>query len=560
MISQNLEQYIKEQNNKVNDYVEGVKNGTIVVNKWIKLAVKRYEKDLKRKDLVFRQDRVEHVFMFFSMLRINIKNEYKQFDLLPYQAFIIQNLFLFYYKDGKRRYRYSFIFISRKSGKTVFAVALNLYFLIGDGVKDPQCLLLASTREQATIALEYGKSISKNSPFLRGVEIQRYQLKFDYKDSRGMLKTLASNAERLDGYSPSGAILDEIHSYPDDSLFKVIKSGILARQNPMILLISTAGFMMDSFCFEMVETGKNVLKGTIVDDSFFFMLFTLDDDDNWRDEKNWIKSNPGIGATIDIRDLKIEYNQAVNRPSELSNFKTKNLNLFVETSEQWIEENILSIAYNDIDIDLSGRKCYGAFDLSSTKDLVSLSLLFEVDGFFYALFYFFLPNNPQKKLRKGGVNLDQWVEKGYIVESKTKTLDYDLVFDTIEKLSKKYEIVSMTYDPFNSALLVPKIEDLSINCNPFKQTAMSFNFPLKFMEKQFYDENIVIGKNPVARWMFRNVVLYVDGNGNIKIVKNKSLDSVDGAVSLGMCFGGWIAENLDVEKMGIEAYLNADKK
>jgi phage terminase large subunit-like protein len=551
-----IEQYVKDQNSKVDAYISGVANGTIIANNWIKLAIKRYQKDLKRKDLVLCQEKVDHVFTFFCLLKINIKNEYKQFDLLPYQAFIIKNLFLFYYKDGRRRFRYSFVFISRKSGKTVFAVALNLYFLVGDGVKDPQCLLLASTREQATIALEYAKSIAKNSNFLRSIEIQRYQLKFDYGDSRGMLKTLASNSERLDGYSPSGAILDEIHSYPDDSLFKVIKSGILARQNPMIMLISTAGFMMDSFCFEMVETGKNVLKGTIVDDSFFFMLFTLDDNDDWRNPENWIKSNPGIGATIDIKDLKIEYNQAVNRPSELSNFKTKNLNLFVETSDQWIEENVLAKSYQDIDVDLAGRKCYAAFDLASTKDLVSLTLLFDVDGFFYSKFYFFLPNNPEKKLRKGGVNLAQWVDKAFIVESKTKTLDYDLVFDTIEKLSKEFDIISMTFDPFNSALLVPKIEDLGINCIPFKQTAMSFNFPLKFMEKQFYDENLVIGKNPVARWMFRNVVLYVDGNGNIKIVKNKSLDSVDGAVSLGMCFGGWIADNLDVEKMGIEAYLN----
>jgi phage terminase large subunit-like protein len=550
-----IEKYISEQNAKVEAYIQGVNNGTIIANKWIKLAVKRYQKDIKRKDLVLRPDKVDHVYTFFCLLRINIKNEYKQFDLLPYQAFIIKNLFLFYYKDGRRRYRYSFIFISRKSGKTVFAVALDLYLLVGDGVKDPQCLLLASTREQATIALEYAKSISKNSPILKSVEIQRYQLKFDYDDSRGMLKTLASNAERLDGYSPSGAILDEIHSYPDDSLFKVIKSGILARQNPMILLISTAGFMIDSFCFEMVETGKNVLKGTIVDDSFFFMLFTLDDTDDWKKPENWIKSNPGIGSTIDIKDLKIEYNQAVNRPSELSNFKTKNLNLFVETSDQWIEENVLMAAYQDIDIDLSGRKCYGAFDLSSTRDLVALTLLFDVDGFFYALFYFFLPNNPDKRLRKGGISLAQWIDKHYIIESTTKTLDYDLVFDYIEKLSKFYNIESITFDPFNSALLVPKIEELGINCRHFRQTAMQFNFPLKFMEKQFYDENLVIGKNPVARWNFRNAVLYVDGNGNIKIVKNKSLDSVDGAVSLGMSFDGWISDNLDVERLGIEAYL-----
>lgn len=547
--------YIELQNKHVDTFVDEVTSGKLVTNKWVKLAVKRYLKDLKRKDFVLRPDRVNHVYRFFSFLRINIKNEYKQFDLLPYQAFIIKNLFLFYDLDGKRRYRYAFLFISRKSGKTVFATALNLYFLFGDGVKDPQCLLLASTREQATIALEYAKSIVFNSPFLRGIEVQRYQLKYDYKDSRGLLKTLASNAQRLDGYSPSGAILDEIHAYPDDSLFKVIKSGVLVRENPMIILISTAGFMIDSFCYEMVETGKNILEGKIKDDSFFSMLFTLDDNDNWQNEKVWIKSNPSIGKTIDIKDLRIEYNQALNRPSEMSNFKTKNLNLFVESSEGWIEEDVLAKVYRDITIDLKGQKCYAGLDLSSTRDLVSLVLLFCVDEVFYVHSYFVLPDNPEKRLRKGGVNLSEWIKRGYIVESKTKTLDYDLIFSMLEKLSKEYEIISMAYDPFNSALIVPKIEDLGINCIPFKQTAMGFNFPLKFMEKQIYDKNIFLGKNPVLRWNFRNVVLYVDGNENIKVVKNKSLDSVDGVVSLGMAFGGWIADNLDMEKAGLEQYI-----
>lgn len=548
--------YVKEQNDKVDAFVKDVMSGKLVCNKWIKLAVKRYQKDLKRKDLVLRQDKVDHAFKFFSFLQINIKNQYRQFELFPYQAFIIKNLFLFYYKNGKRRFRYSFLFISRKSGKTVFAIGLELYFLVGDGVKDPQCLLLASTREQATIALEYAKSISQNSPFLKNIDRQRYMLKYDYKESRGIMKTLASNASRLDGYSPSGAILDEIHSYPDDSLFKVIKSGILARENPMIMLISTAGFMMDSFCFEMVESGKNVLSGTVKDDSFFYMLFTLDDKDNWRDPKCWVKSNPSIGKTIDLHDLQIEYNQAIIRPSEMTNFKTKNLNLFVETSEGWIEENQLKKIYKDANVDFKGKKCYAGIDLSSTKDLVALAYIFEIDEVFYGKFYFYLPDNPEKKLRKGGVNLDMWIKQGFIVESKTKTLDYDLIIQDIAKHSKEFEIYSMCYDPFNSALIVPKIEELGINCIPFKQTAMQFNFPLKFMEKQIYDENLILGKNPVILWNFRNIVLYVDGNGNIKIVKNKSLDSVDGVVSLGMAFGGWIADNLDMEKAGLDAYLN----
>ena len=117
-------------------------------------------------------------------------------------------------------------------------------------------------------------------------------------------------------------------------------------------------------------------------------------------------------------------------------------------------------------------------------------------------------------------------------------MDYDLIYQFIENKSKSYNIQSIQYDPFNSALLVPKLIELGINCDPFKQTAIQFNFPLKYLEKLIFDQNIICDKNPVLRWNFRNVVLYVDGNGNIKIVKNKSLDSVDGVVSISYDFQG----------------------
>jgi phage terminase large subunit-like protein len=549
------EDYIKDANRKADQYVSGILSGEIVSNKWIKLAVIRYLNDLKREDLSLNQAKVDHVYSFFSLLRININNDYSQFSLLPYQAFAIKSLFLFY-KGDRRKYRYGFIFVSRKSGKTVFAVGLELYFLIGDGVKDPECILLASTKEQATIALNYSKNICKNSPALKKVKRERYQLKFEHKKINGFMKPLASNAEHLDGYGPNGAILDEIHSYPDDSLFKVMKSGILARQNPMILLISTAGFRLDSFCNDMVESAKNVLMGVVDDDSFFYLLYTLDDGDDYRNPANWIKSNPSLGKTIRLDDMMIEYNQALIRPSEMFNFKTKNLNLFVETSDGWIDEEAMAEIYNKFGVDLRGRKCYAGMDLASTRDLVSFAFLFDVDGFFYAIMKYYLPKNVKKKLRRGGIDLSVWVNKGYIKESKTKTLDYDLVFQDLENFSKEHEVTSMGFDPFNSALIVPKIEELGINCLSFAQTAMNFNFPLKFMEKQIYDKTMSIGENPVLRWNFRNVVLYIDGNENIKIVKNKSLDSVDGVVSLAMAFGGWIEENIDPERRGLDLYLN----
>jgi phage terminase large subunit-like protein len=553
-----MDDYIKRQHEKVNEYVQGVRSGRVIANHWIKLSIDRYLSDLKRKDIEYRTDKIERVFFFFSLLRININNTYRQFELQPWQAFVLANMFGFYFQGtDKRKYRYSFIFVSRKSGKTVFAAAIQLYGLIADGEIDPQSLLLASTREQASIALDYAKSIVINSPALvKQVERQQYRIIYNRKGSRGLLKTVASNANRLDGYSPSMCVLDEIHSYPDDSLFRVIKSGILARKNPMVMLISTAGFNVDSFCFDLVETCKGILSGNITDDSMFCMLYMLDDDDDYNNPDVWIKSNPAIGTIIALDDMVIEYNQAKNRTSELPNFLTKNLNLFVNSTIQWITDDVLRSNFVQLDeSEFYGCDCYMGMDLSSTRDLTALVRLFEKEGRFYAFADFFFAKNPEKRIRKAGIDLSPWIKKGYITECQTSTIDYDLIFNRLEELSGKFNIVSLAYDKFNSALIIPKIEELGIDCIPFEQTAKRFNFPLKYLEKQMYDGTIDHAVNPVLLWNFRNIVLYVDGNGNIKILKNKSLDSVDGAVAEAMAFGAYVEYNIDEERLGLSAFI-----
>lgn len=543
-----------------NQYAEDVLAGRIVANKWIRLAVERYFRDLKNPEFDLNWAEVERGLKFCSLVNIKLNNKYIQFQPLPYQAFILVNLLLFYFRDtDRRRYRYCFLFQARKNGKSVFAAVLGLYFLVGDKELDPQTIVLASTREQATILLDYTKSIVINSPAIhKKLIIMQYMIRYQNQKSRGIFKVVASNHNRLDGYSPNCGILDEIHSYPDDGLFRVIKSGILARKNPMVILISTAGFNLDSFCYDLVENSKNILNRTVEDESFFPMIFTLDEGDDYNDSSNWVKANPAMGSILRMEDLQIEYQQAKNMPSQLPNFLTKNLNIFVESVKSWIDDASLRTRFVPVDeSELIGRECYIGIDLSATRDLTSIVLLFEIEGKFKVIPYFFLASNELKKLRKGGIDLTPWIEKGWITECQTSTIDYELIMGKIRELNEKFNIVGVTYDPFNSSLLVPQIEELGIQTYKFPQTALNFNFPLKYLEKQIYDENIDLGDNKVLRWNFRNIVLYSDSNGNIKIMKNKSQDAVDGAVSLAMAMGLYIQLNVDTEYEGLKHYLDS---
>jgi phage terminase large subunit-like protein len=545
------------------DYADQVAEKRIIANRWIRLAVKRFRKDLKRKVFTLDPERVKLVMKFFSLLNIQRKGEYSQFSLHPYQAFIILNLFLFYYrKTGRRRFTSMFLFIARKNGKTVFAVALNLYFLVLDGVVDPQSLLIASTREQATIALDYAKGILNNSPAIQSrLRAMQYEIRFKDRNSVGFMKPVpAIDPDRLDGYSPSSAILDEVHAYRDAKRYEVVTSGQGARLDPITLMITTAGTLVDSFCNVMVENCKSILRGEAKDDSMFTLLYTLDEDDDYNDRSLWIKANPSEGEIVTLDYLEQEYQKTINIPSLLPNFLTKHLNIFTGGSEVWIAEEKLSRANVPYFITRTPKQdIYLGLDLSSTRDLTSLVGILEEDRKFDAIPWFWLPNNSEMLFRKGGVNLMNWIREGYITHCQTETIDYDMIYDKIIEIDQEYNIVALGYDPFNSDLILPRLIDYGINTYKFPQTASAFNFPLKYLEKMILERQMSFGKNPVLLWNFRNVVLYIDGNNNIKIMKNKSRDSVDGAVSLGMALGGWLAYNLDPEKANIAAYMAAQQ-
>jgi len=559
--------YAEEQWNKAEEFINGVESGDILSNKYVKLAVKRYKKDLKRDDLIYDKELVLRVYRFFSLLRINIQNEYKQFELLHFQAFIIANIYGFYWKEsGKRRFRYSYIEMARKGGKTTFSAALSLYHFIADGEIDAQVLFLASTREQASIALRYVKAITSNSPTLqKRIDILQYQLRFESaakgRKSESFLKPLPSVADRLDGYSNSYALIDEYHAHPNDEILKVMKSGMGARRNPMINIITTAGFDLDKPCYSYREGVINLLSGEVEDDSLFGIIFTLDKDDDYTDPSCWVKANPALGQIQDIDDLIIEFNQAKITPSLLNNFLTKNLNLWISNENTWIEEEDLERVYNpDLKLDdFIGEDCYIGVDLSSTRDLTSFTLLFERDMKFFAFPVCYMANQPSKKIRKGGIDLSRWIKKGHIHECQTKTIDYDLMFKHFERWSEMFNIVQVGYDPYNSDMFVPRVESIGVDCTKMPQTAPAFNFPLKFLEKLIYDDNIEL-TNPVTKWNFRNVVLYFDGNENMKIMKNKSKDSVDIPVSMGMAVAMWLKINYDPERVAMESYIRSQHK
>lgn len=542
--------YISEAVKKAEQYKKDVESGKQTANEWIKLAVQRSRKDEARTDIFYNKKAVERVYDFFYYAKISTGARYRRMQLTPYQAWILSELFGWYFtKDKeKRRYRYALLYTARKSGKTVFFVIVEFLILIADYQEAPEAYLCATTKEQAGQALKYSKAIIKHSPALaRRLTVQQFQILYKKRD--GLLKVLANKPNNNDSLNPSIFILDEMHAHETLAFYNVMKSGIMFRKNPFGIITSTAGFNKDYPFYNMVETGKKVLQGVVEDDITFYALYTLDEEAEIEKPEAWVKANPNINVTVDLEDLEAEYKKACLTVTEKNNFITKNLNWYLDNLDQWLPDEQYKKLFLPVDLPTNRPKAYVGLDMATTRDLAALVVVWtdETTGKLNVYPEFFFPNNPDRKIRASGIDLTEWIEKGHIQHHETASISEELVVERFRQLNEIFDIRRVNYDKWNANFLASKLmaDPLFLDCKHFEQNATWFNFPLKYVERLFFDENIVMGTNPVLRWNFRNIVLWYDGNGNIKIMKNKSRDSVDGAVSLGMAVAGWLEDNSD---------------
>jgi len=539
--------YILEQERKADQYKKDIESGSQIASLYIKQAVARSRNDEKRKDIYFSVEAVKRVFEFFYFIRIKSGSGYTRFNLSPFQCWILSEIFGWYYTTGARRFRYAIIYTARKSGKTVFTVGIELYMLIYDREEDAEAYLCATTREQAGQALRYTKNIIKNSPALKKrLKVQQFQI--IYSKRSGILKVLANKPEANDSLNPYVYVIDEMHAHRTLDFLNVMKSGTMSRDNPLGLITSTAGFNKEYPFFQMVETAKRTLAGVIDDDITFIALYTLDEEDPADAPENWIKSNPNIGQTIRIEALKSEWEKSKLSISEKNNFITKNLNRYLDNAEQWIPDEQIKTCFKNLSIPPGRVNAFAGIDLSSTRDLAALVIVWidPVTGKMGVIPEFYFPANEIKRVRASGIDLGEWIERGFIFQHESPTIDHTLIFERVAYYHSLFNIIDIFYDKWNSAFIVPEIENkLYINCKHFEQRTTHFNFPLKYIERLVFNQEISFSTNPVLRWMLSNVVLYYDGNGNIKIMKNNSKDSVDGPVALAMAVAAWLASNND---------------
>lgn len=524
-------------------YIDDVLNGRIRTNKLVKLAVKRHVKDLERftaedSPYYFDEKSAKFTIDFFSLLK-HTKGKWagQPVILEPWQQFILSVIYGWKKREtGKRRFRVAYIEVARKNGKSTVFAGMGLKGLIADGEAEAEIYSAATKKDQAKIVWEQARNMVKKTSDLKKM-LKLFQNSIVDEASGSKFVPLSSDVDSMDGLNVSLGLIDEYHAHKNDEMYNILRSAMGSRTQPLLAIITTAGFNTSSSCKREHDYVVQLLEGRQENEEYFGIIYSLDKGDNWQDERNWIKSNPNLGVSIDVDDFRNQYTGAKSRPSKINEFKTKRLNIWTTAYTRWIldskwRRNIAPVKLEDFE----GRDCYTAIDLSTTTDISGYCHCFPPvgDETKYTLFWrFFIPeDNLRERSLKEDVPYDVWIKRGFVTATPGDVIDYDFIEQALLKDAERFNILEVPYDPYNATQFVTNLMDAGLECVAFNQGIKSISPAAKNFETKVLRNEIAAEDNPVMDYMIGCAEVYSDANGNIKVIKpdrrtsNKRIDGV----------------------------------
>jgi phage terminase large subunit-like protein len=544
--------YVQHHIQALSDYISSVTGGTVVCGEYEKLAVDRFLSF--KHQYTFKESEFKKFLKFCSLINLPLDNQVQQVHLLGWELLIAASLYCLYKDEQTRVHDLAYIEIGKKQGKTTLCAICSLYDCLFDNELNSQVLFVACSKDQASIALNITKLIIENSPAIEPYFLINKNLIYNKKKGElNRIEVKASDAKLVQGNGVSLSIVDEFAFAEDSELQNKIKSGQIARTNPLQIIITTAcNDKLASPAYSLRETCCNILKGEVANSNIFTIIFSLDDKSEVERPECWRKANPSLGHTVKIEALQREYESAKLIPEKLQTFLTDNLNFWTDNLiDTWIADDIIKeLMRGNKEIPV-GSEVYLGYDGSSNRDLASIAVLYydqKNDEFISKVVNIF-PNNENKRIRAGSIDLSRWIDEGYIVRCQTPVLDEQLIKDILYKLNSTYKIRSWGFDPWNSRMLANQIEsETNIPCTEVRQHVAALSFPLRVMETYIMNTKFFMERNPVVRWNFQNVKLYADINNNRKIDKRKG-EAVDSIVALNIAMHEWLAHNYDKQSV-----------
>lgn len=527
-------------------YCKDVVAGKIPACKWVILACQRHLDDLIRsKDktfpYVFDEKRAEKVLRFIQLLP-HTKGKWaagkQNIRLEPWQKFSIGMPFGWIHREKcTRRYRKILIFVPRKNGKSIIAGGIGNYMLSMDGEYGAEVYSGATTEKQAWEVFRPAKLMIERTPELRehcGIEVNAGSM-IILRDGSRFEPVIGKPG---DGSSPSCAIVDEYHEHQTSDLYDTMETGMGAREQPVMLVITTAGSSIGGPCYQMCRDAQRMLDGAIDDPETWAMLYTTDDGDDWTSEDALIKANPNYGISIDADFLRSRQREAMQSSQKQAIFRTKHLNHWVGAKTTWINILKWNTCKPRLPLkELEGRPCYVGVDFASKVDIAALVAVFpphgDDDDRWHVHGWYYSPENRVLEMIDGNSALyRQYHSDGLLTLTEGDVIDFEAIKDDLRGIASRFDLQQVGFDPWQATQFASEMIDEGLNMIEVRQTVQNMSAPMKEVEALVMSGTLSHGSCPVLTWMASNVVAKIDAKDNIYPNKERSENKIDGVVAL----------------------------
>lgn len=464
--------------------------------------------------------------------------------LRPFQEDLVRKLFGTKNPDGKRVYRRCFLMLPRKNFKTETCAAIATTSLLGMGREGQSIILAASDRYQASILFDRAEQMIRQSKALMSrCRIRTAKKQIVCPKTFSELKVISSEGRRQLGASPSLVLIDELLAQPNRELWDALTSSFGARQEPLLIAITTQTNRKESLCYEEYLYAKAVQADPSLDPSYLPIIYEASPEDDWTSEKTWQACNPAWSDLL--RDFyQSELVKAQQIPAEETKFKQFYLNLLVTAVNRFVNPEKWTLCGKGLveAEKLKGRVCYAGLDVSNTSDITAFVLCFEVDGDFKVLCWFWLPSNYAKKRQeRDGIPYLRWAaNKANNLKLTTgldpDVIDHDEVIADILKICREYKVKQINVDPYNATQIVLKLKAQRLKVEAFRQGTLSMNAPLKDLTVNIAYGKVHHGNNEVLTWMSEQACIVTDAMGNWRLDREDQKVKIDGIAAMAMAF------------------------
>lgn len=536
-------------------YIEEVLDGTIPSCKWVKLACKRQKDNLENgvPGYHFDEEKAERVCKFiYNIPHVKGKVKGKRVELSPWWVFIYTTLIGWVDDNGCRRFNLAYISVARKNSKSTGLAPLLLYLAFADGEGGAEVYSAATTKDQAGILYRTARSMIRGCPELAdfyglkiaGGNIEKSSAGSLYQPGSGSFIQALSRDQggNHDGLDVHAAGVDELHAHKTRDVWDVIETATGAREQSLIIAITTAGFNLAGICYEQESYIKKILDGVVEDETYFGIVYTLDDDDLedkerlFTDPELWKKANPNYGLSVKPEDLKRKALKASQMTSAQGNFLTKHCNVWVNADSAWLDMIAWDKCKADIDLEqYRDWDAYLAVDLASKNDIACVACLLKKDEQ-YRLFVQSFINEEAAEFDTNSQYYG-WVQDGFLIETDGNVTDYAAIEEHIKHLCDVLSVQEVIFDPWQSSYISQNLMRQGMNVIEYRQTVQNMSEPMKELGALIASKKIQHDGNPCTTWQFSNVVAHVDNKENIYPKKEQPQNKIDAAVATIMAIG-----------------------